>query len=71
MITGLLTDTIHTADTEQRLYSLAAQTSRLCGWLCLCTSRRTTSCSVRSAGWITVAFSGHARFWLIRPVTHQ
>lgn len=34
LITGLLTDTIHTADTEQRLYSLAAQASRLCGWLC-------------------------------------
>ncbi|MBV9143591.1 MAG: hypothetical protein JO115_22200 [Pseudonocardiales bacterium] len=34
LITGLLTDTIYTADTEQRLYSLAAQASRLCGWLC-------------------------------------
>jgi tetratricopeptide (TPR) repeat protein len=30
----LLTGTTHTADTEQRLYSLAAQASRLCGWLC-------------------------------------
>jgi hypothetical protein len=34
LLTGLLTDTTHTADTEQRLYSLAAQASRLCGWLC-------------------------------------
>jgi hypothetical protein len=34
LLTGLLTDTTHTADTQQRLYSLAAQASRLCGWLC-------------------------------------
>lgn len=33
LITGLLTDTIHTIDAEERLYRLAAQASRLCGWL--------------------------------------
>ncbi|MGH3977109.1 MAG: hypothetical protein ACRDS9_27930 [Pseudonocardiaceae bacterium] len=30
----LLTETTHNADTERRLYGLAAQASRLCGWLC-------------------------------------
>ncbi|MGH3896887.1 MAG: hypothetical protein ACRDTA_01285 [Pseudonocardiaceae bacterium] len=34
LLTSLLTDTTHSADTEQQLYSLAAQASRLCGWLC-------------------------------------
>ncbi|MGH3874189.1 MAG: hypothetical protein ACRDSR_22255 [Pseudonocardiaceae bacterium] len=34
LLTSLLTETTHTADTEQRLYGLAAQASRLCGWLC-------------------------------------
>lgn len=33
LLTSLLTDTTHTAGTEQQLYSLAAQASRLCGWL--------------------------------------
>ncbi|MGH3925506.1 MAG: hypothetical protein ACRDTT_22060 [Pseudonocardiaceae bacterium] len=34
LLTSLLTETTHNADTERRLYGLAAQASRLCGWLC-------------------------------------
>ncbi|MBV9012941.1 MAG: hypothetical protein JO272_12990 [Pseudonocardiales bacterium] len=34
LITSLLTDTTHTLDAEERLYCLAAQAARLCGWLC-------------------------------------
>lgn len=33
LITGLLTDTTHSPAVEQRLYGLAAEASRLCGWL--------------------------------------
>jgi hypothetical protein len=33
LITGLLTDTTHTPAVEQHLYGLAAEASRLCGWL--------------------------------------
>jgi tetratricopeptide (TPR) repeat protein len=33
LITSLLTDTTHTTTIEQQLYSLAAEASRICGWL--------------------------------------